>query len=283
MNVFLIILSTWILSFQLLPEPEATFLLENGSPLVGEPVILTLQAVFPGDIVIAEWPALDQEWEQFSIEAISDMTSESLGDGTTRYEQVYTLRAWYPGEYSTPEVNITYQTTGDEASHELPVEAAFLSVPSVLEGVEQATLNPLKPQIWLPYISPFAVIGIVLAVGAVGYMGYRYAQRQRQTFQPEAVVEIPGPQSPGQIALLELKRIYQQNAPPTVMIALVSQCLRTYIEQKLGVPALDLTSDELLDREDLHSQIEGPQQETLERLLRQADLVKFAQYQPTER
>lgn len=283
MNVLLIILFTWVFSFQPPPQPEAGFRLENISPLVGEPVTLILRAVFPADTVVTEWPDLEQEWEMFSFDALSEMSSSELDDGSVHYEQMFTMRVWYPGEYSTPEITIAYQTIGNEHIQRLAVNPAFLNIPSVLEGIEQPSLFPLKPQIWLPYTTPLVIAAIAAGAVALVFVGYHYTQRQRSTFQPEIISETPGQQSPGQIALLELKRIYQQNAPPDLVIAQTSICLRTYVERKLNIPALDLTSDELLEYDTLQNALAESQHHTLERVLRQADLVKFAQYIPTDR
>ena len=61
----------------------------------------------------------------------------------------------------------------------------------------------------------------------------------------------------------------------------VTETLRTYIENRFGIPAMEQTSDETLEsfrfRRDL---LREKTLENLRQILKMADLVKFAKYKP---
>src|SRR5690606_34331378 len=133
-------------------DVQAQFTLSNTTPLVGEPVDLTLTVIAPRDVEISEWPDFDRDWEMFSVLESGDLQISEAADSIT-YTQVYRVTFWYPGEYSTPDISIGYVLPGTADSQQIEVAPAFLSIPSVLEG-ESLILRPLKPQIWLPYLSP---------------------------------------------------------------------------------------------------------------------------------
>lgn len=264
-------------------DVQAQFTLSYATPLVGEPVDLTLTVTAPREAEISQWPDFDREWELFSVLDIGDLQINETGDIIT-YTQVYRIAFWYPGEYSTPDIIIEYALPGAAGSQQIEVTPAFLSIPSVLEG-ESLILRPLKPQIWLPYLPPLVVIaGIGVLVGA-GFGAYYWRKRQlaaRPGLDFDADLLASG--SPAHVALSELKRIYQARLTPEQIFVEVADCLRVYIQAQFQVSTLDLTTDELIDAlHHLTLPIPTDMQHELRRMLQQADLAKFARYQPNER
>ncbi len=264
-------------------DVQAQFRLSNTTPLVGEPVDLTLTVIAPRDVDISAWPDFDRDWEMFSVLESGDLQISEAADSIT-YTQVYQVTFWYPGEYSTPDIFIDYILPGAADSQQIEVAPAFLSIPSVLEG-ESLILRPLKPQIWLPYLSPLVIIGVV--AGAVGLIfgGYRW-QKQRLAQRPalDFDADLLASGSPAHVALSDLKRIYQAKLTPEQIFVEVADCLRVYIQAQFEVSTLDLTTDELIDAL-YHTRlpISADMQNELHRMLQQADLAKFARYQPNER
>ncbi len=263
-------------------EIEARFEVDNPSPLVGEPVHLTLIAQAGRDIVITRWPELqDQHWDILTVQAAEELVTRENDDGTITYQQTYAVLLWYPGEYGTPEATIGYQRIGQEETHEISVAPAFFSVPSVLDA-QDLTLRPLKPQIWLPYVSPLLVLAGAAAVVVGGAVAYRLSRARRALLPQPTPVEDAQRYSPAQAALLELRRIQGQNLPVTTQFAAVADCLRVYLQRQFNVSAQDFTTEELIETLLYTRVIPDDIRLELERLLRQADLVKFARYEPGE-
>jgi hypothetical protein len=79
-------------------------------------------------------------------------------------------------------------------------------------------------------------------------------------------------------ALRELRDIAGRNFPVEQLYPAVANGLRTYAQSQFRIPALDLTTVELL--QGLPPHLPVSLQRELQRILEQADLVKFACYQP---
>jgi hypothetical protein len=70
---------------------------------------------------------------------------------------------------------------------------------------------------------------------------------------------------------------------PVVVYETVADCLRAYVQRKFNVSALDMTTNELMSTLQSVSVLEKPHRRDLARMLEYADLVKFAEVQPSER
>ena len=81
---------------------------------------------------------------------------------------------------------------------------------------------------------------------------------------------------------LQQKKLWEQDRTKDYYIEL-TDILRSYIEERYGIPALEQTTDELLAGLRLSSMPTAPR-EQLAQLLRLADMVKFAKWKalPTE-
>ncbi len=286
MKLFLLILLYLAWAGQIIyaqAEVEARFTIDFGTPYIGEPVRLILSVETPQEIVITQWPDLQNtDWELFTVQAEGEMTSRTGEDGITVYQQEFTLRLWYPGEYSTPDVAVRYQRVGQEVEEEMPVAPAFFSVPSVLDE-QDLSLRPLKPQAWLPYISPLLVLTSAIVIAAALGLSYRlYRSRQAAAHAIAISDNEVRSYSPAQAALVELKRIQQQNPAPAVMYAAIADCLRTYIQRQFNIPAQDFTTQELAEALLHEKPVPDDLRLEAKRVLEQADLVKFAPYEPTE-
>jgi len=247
----------------------ARFSANNGSPLVGQPIELTLTAAIPAGAIMLSWPEFPAEWASFEVRNVGE-----LSIGSTDYRQILTVILWLPGEYQTPETTITYQLSENAEAQTLVVEPTFFSVPSVLDGQDMA-LRPFKAQISLPYISPLVIGGGAAAAGVLAFFGFRRLRTLRAVVLKRTVEE-DGLGPAARAALAELRRIALQGLSPDQLYAAVADCLRTYVSDQTTIPALDMTTAELMESLRLPDAL----QRELQRLLEQADLVKFARYQP---
>lgn len=251
-------------------DGAARFSANAGSPLVGEPIELTLSATIPAGAIIISWPEFPHDWPPFDVRNVGELNS-----GTTEYRQNLTVILWIPGEYRTPETTITYQLAEDAETQTLVVEPAFFSVPSVLDS-QDTTLRPFKAQISLPYISPLVIAAGSVVLGALAFVALRRLRSVRAAVLRRTVDE-DGLGPAAREALAELRRIAACGLPPEQLYASTADCLRMFIHVQMATPALDMTTAELMESLRLPAVL----QRELQRILEQADLVKFARYQPS--
>jgi hypothetical protein len=155
---------------------------------------------------------------------------------------------------------------------------------SVLAEDEQ-TFRPLKPifdfaRAWWPYILGLIVLAII------GYYLYqkfvkeqeKQEQQEQPTFTPEAFVN-PLKEYQKAIKELEQKELQDQEDFKTFYIDL-GDAIRQYYESLYNIPALESTSRELLEML-RNGSVDDNLVDDTRAVLQEADMVKFAKFQPT--
>jgi hypothetical protein len=161
------------------------------------------------------------------------------------------------------------------AGDTLVARSIDVEVPIRLLTSEASEARPLKPQ-WKapPSYRAWYVAGAALLLAALAL----WAWRRRK---PRAVVEPAAPELPADfVALRELARIESMNLPEAgefkMHYTLVVDAIRRYLERRFDIEAMDRTTPEILtDLAIRRVHVDG-----LDVLLAEADLVKFAKYQP---
>lgn len=248
---------------------SARFTASRLSPLTGEPFDLTLTVQLPPDILLMEYPEFPAEWGRFEVVTVGDLTEEIRPDGSRLYRQTLTVRLWRPRDYTTPDTFIGYGFGGAEVFR-VPVRPEFITVPTVLDFNDQ-TLRPLRPLVDLFYVPLWLIVGLVALVG--GGAGYAFRRwRHRRSLPPVEPLDAPLP--PLTQADLSLRALDPARLPPPEVLTSAAQILRQTLSAHLAIPARDLTTAELVVA--LSGSIKPEQLTMLERLLTEADLVKFA-------
>jgi hypothetical protein len=252
-------------------DASAQFTASKGEPLVGEPFEITLTVDVPGDADITP-PEFSHEWAPFMVERINDAQIEKSG-GHTLLRQTLTVILWEPDDYQTPSLTVRYQASGASAQ-EVPVQPAFITVPSVLKAGD-TSLRPFKPQISLPYFPVWwlaiPAIGMVLAGG--------WLWRKRQSRLRATVSNVA--ETPASTILLAFQQADKLH-PPAIYAAL-STGLRRYVERRFQVHAEEMTTEELARALRAKPPFSERRQRELHHLLQQADLVKFAPIEPSQK
>jgi hypothetical protein len=247
----------------------AQFSATNQSPLVGEPVQLTLTARFSSGATMVEWPDFPEHWANFEVREVGELEISDQ-NGAVEYRQTIITILWEPGDYVTPETVIAYSdATG--ALGELFAASLPFTVPSVLTG--DLTLRPLKPLVFLSYIPPAL---IVVGVFALAFPVVWFAQRRSKQVK---VLDWQGDiRALDQRTLAMLSSIDRQPLEPSAVFAATADCLRDYLGQQFHIAAQELTTGELLIG--LQPHLSKQTFTRLGQLLSQADLVKFARQIP---
>jgi hypothetical protein len=121
------------------------------------------------------------------------------------------------------------------------------------------------------------VTGGSVLLGVAGVLIYRLRKRKQKQAPPPAA---------HQIALARLKQLLDRDLAGQKryieFIIEVSGILRGYIEDRFGIHAPEMTTEEFLHESGSSSLLSDNQKKILEQFLKQSDLVKFANLEPAE-
>lgn len=136
------------------------------------------------------------------------------------------------------------------------------------------------PFVWQDYIY-YILIGlfILFILAAIGVGIYMYIQKKKKGYYFKPVVVDP----PHVVALhaldhVKVEKLWQQGKEKEYFTE-VTDILRKYIEDRFGVNAFEMTSDEILDVVK-NLMVAESSTESLQQVLKLSDLVKFAKYKP---
>lgn len=130
------------------------------------------------------------------------------------------------------------------------------------------------------------VLGVLLMIG-IGILVYHfYKKHQNRPKATEVIYKSPIEKATSRLLLLEQKELWQKGEIKTYYSEL-TDIVRNYIEEEIQIPAMESTTSELiLSLKKVANQkkmkLSGETLANLEKVLKQADLVKFAKVIPLE-
>lgn len=279
-----------ILSILLFLSPQGVFaqgairiLSHQFSPddiTIGDPVQLRLQIEADENLHIYPDPLDDSEHEHLEMDKpqVKQITSEESSTGKARYEITYPLRAFATGAHTLPSITVKYTDVdghnGSIQTPTYPFEVRSVKAPSDTEmkGIK----GPWSvPRNWFVFL-----LAVSLVIIVVGVLIFFYLRRRAQPLelQPETVPQ----RQPHEIAYEQLDRIEELNLVAQGEMKTyhteIAHVIRQYIAARYHIPALELTTQELLDR----LQTEDISREVVQQFFTNCDLVKFARYSPTK-
>jgi hypothetical protein len=133
---------------------------------------------------------------------------------------------------------------------------------------------------WWKYL-----LGFLLIIG-LGFLVYYFIKKRQAKKLEEIVYKTPIEKATSLIKILETKQLWQKGEIKTYYSEL-TDITRNYIEEEIQVPAMESTTSELINalRKVANQKKLKLSKETLanlERVLKQADLVKFAKSKPLD-
>ena len=247
---------------------------------IGDPVQLRLRIEANEDLHIYLEPIDRGEHEHLEVDKpqVERIKSESPPTGKAHYEVIYPLRAFAIGKHPLPPIPIKY-TDPDGTSGSVQTPAYLFEVRSVkpsgateIKGIKGPWSVPPN---WLLYI--LAAFLVIVAIGAIIFV-YLCKRAKPTDLQPEVLPQ----RQPHEIAYEQLNRIEGMNwvaqGEMKVYHTEISHVIRQYIAARYHIPALELTTQELLDR----LQSEDIPKELIRQFFTNCDLVKFARYSSTK-
>lgn len=249
--------------------------------LIGDHVTLTLvlNSQFTKQIL---WPEIGDTISA-EVEVIGRTESDTLkqrGDGTLEIERVYKITSFDSGFFVIPPFR--FVEAGD-SSRMAETEAILIEVYTMEVDTAEAfkdIKNPYGvPYTWDEFI-PEAIVTLgVLIFLLLVYLLYRYwKNRPKKEIVEEVFVRDPYEIAIESLQLLDGKKLWQQDKIKEYYTEL-TDIIRTYIENRYDIIALEMTTDEIMESL-TYTQASPGDREKLGQLLSMADMVKFAKSKP---
>ncbi len=128
---------------------------------------------------------------------------------------------------------------------------------------------------------------IFFAIGISGYFIYQFIKKRQNQPKTEVIVfKSPIEKATTLLQQLEIKELWQKGEIKDYYSEL-TDIARNYIEEEINIPAMESTTSELIDglrkaAKQKKLKLSNETVENLEKVLKQADLVKFAKVKPLD-
>jgi flagellar basal body-associated protein FliL len=201
-----------------------------------------------------------------------------------RYELIkkYGLTQFDSGKYTIPSIKI-FINSKPYLTDSISVEVANVEVDTLKQKMyDIKDIVPVKDSIgdWWKYL---LIVALILGIGALVYW---FVKRQQKKKIEEEVYKTPIEKATSLLNTLEQKELWQKGEVKAYYSEL-TDIARNYIEEAIDIPAMESTTSELimgLRAASVRKKMTVSQEiiENLERVLKQADLVKFAKSKPLD-
>jgi hypothetical protein len=256
--------------------------LSSDSLMIGEQISYTLRVDAASELKF-RLPAI-QDTLSSSLEVISLFSSDTtVSEGRTVIEQTYIITGFESGSQIVPSQEVVYMrgTTVDTA-RSMPliinVYDPVVDTTQQIKAIKPPINTPVSFKEVLPWVA--AGLGGLLLVGATVWLLRRYLKRKRD---PEAYTKKP--LEPAHVVAfrdldkLKKEKIWTKGEVKRYYTRL-TEITRHYIERLYDIPAMESTTEEILQAFRRANPEDLLLDEILKELLELADLVKFAREDP---
>lgn len=244
---------------------QLTATLDTNNILIGDQVTLTLKGVATET---GNWPVFTDSIGQLELLSSSAIDSQQTAEGWL-LQQAFILTQWDSGFYHIPSIFF-----GNFNSQELIVTVNTVEIGEAAKDIKGPIAAPITLKEIAAEITPYLLALIIL--GLIILLVLRYLKNK-----PEQTQSIHMPSTPPyEIALealeqLKIRKQWQAGDVKGFYTGL-SEILRTYIEEGLQTPAMEMLTADII------SGLTAKEIDTnnLATLLQTADMAKFAKAQP---
>jgi hypothetical protein len=252
---------------------------DTSAYLVGDYIHYTIQIKADKNIAVTG-PAVSDTLA--GMELISQQTprkEEKNGKQIITYG--YTFSKYDSSNVTVPPVPVYYNVRGDSSAKTITTNEVYFTVRPVKVDVKE-DIKDVKEPIRIPLDWKWIVFWILIALiilGAAYYFYRRYRRRKAEYVPEKIVIKVPAHITAlNSLRALREKQLWQRGMVKEYHSE-ITGIIRRYFEDRFNLPALELTSgesvEELRKRRGTETIIEDTQD-----FLTNADLVKFAKYQP---
>lgn len=244
---------------------------------VGDRITLLVEVEHPSDARVA-WPD-SLTLAPFEVLEAAVLPAQTTGDRTVSAAAL-SLAAFELGELEIPSFEVPVLRDGEDP--EL-LETDRFGIEVVSVGADEGgDIRGIRGPLGIP-VGPIGLLLLVLLVLLTALLAYILYRRFRPRGEGEQGARGPRPRPAHELALealaaLEATALLERGQVKEFHIE-VSEILRTYVERRYRVDALEMTTVEVLSGlED--AGVDGRFRDGLRRFLDQCDLVKFAKVRP---
>lgn len=267
---------------------KVTIELSPKKPRLGDPLTLTLTVTAQPQVTV-EMPPFGEALGRFTIVSFTPR-AETAADGRVTHVQRYVLDAPMSGRQRIPALRVEFTDArpgqgpdgGAESTHEILTDELALDIESVLpagqvESELRGLRGPLDESVARSQQLRYALIPLALLALAAGLLLLRSLRRRaRQRVRVSAY----------DVAMRRLGSLQRRGWPKQdeadPWYVELSDIVRRYIEDRYGVRAPELTTEEFLREARQQLRMQDSHRELLEAFLSTCDRVKFAGYRPGE-
>lgn len=258
--------------------------LDTNHILIGEQAHFSLDIQYPSEAKV-EFPILNDTINE-AIEIVNiEIDTLSNSANLKHFKFNYTITAFDSGYYAIPPQQLKILESGDS----IESQALIFAVSTYQIDTTQTKIFDIKAPIEAPWtLTEFLeenypyLIAAILLLGLIILAIWLYRKRKLHDKKPERVV-IPK-EAAHVIAFRNLnalkeKKLWQNDRVKLYYIEL-SDIIRTYIENRYRLLALESTTQELLDSIAHNKYFSDEQLIMLKQILNTADMAKFAKAKP---
>ncbi|WP_334056195.1 BatD family protein [Polaribacter sp. P097] len=220
---------------------------------------------------------------KLELQGLEVIDSAKVDTINNKLIQKYILTGFDSGAYYIPQQQIFIKNQA------YLTDSLLINVATVAIDTTQIKKYPIKSIKKEPFVFDDFKIYIYLLIAAlliIGFWIYWFVIRKRKTQEEEPTYRALPPYEEAMYRLNELdEKLLWQNNKTKQYYSELTEIIRGYIERELKVPALEKTSDEIIETlKDFHNAktIRTSQAtiQKLKELFQEADLVKFAKSKP---
>lgn len=255
--------------------------LDTSMMLIGDQTKFRMEATFPDSVLVGFPIFADTIIDKLEILNITNIDTQKVDDGL-KLVQEYLVTSFDSGWYQIPPLNftITYPKSGRvDTLQSVPTFFGVMTMP-----LDTANANaiadikkPMEAPITIQEILPIAGIGLGVVIFLfVAYLLYMKLARKKPIF-----VKKEKPKEPAHVIalrdldLLQEQKLWQQGEAKAYYSRL-TEIIRTYIEDRFSIPAMESTTDEIIDACHKSDELSNELKNDLFDTLTLADFVKFA-------
>ena len=219
-----------------------------------------------------------------NLEVLESYKIDTIRNGN-RYELIkkYGLTQFDSGKYLIPKLPVIIN--GKKVfSDSIKIEISDVKVDTLKQKMyDIKNIIPVKSDFgnWWIYLL------ILLGIAVIGYFFYRFVKKKKTEEKP-VVIEFKSPieKATSLLQQLEKKELWQKGEIKNYYSEL-TDIARNYIEEEIQIPAMESTTSELIlglrnAAKQKKLKLSAETVENLEKVLKQADLVKFAKVKPLD-
>ncbi len=263
---------------------KATASIDSTNILLGDQVTLFLEIDHPKSTHI-EFPQVPDTLAG-KIEVLKRLKTDTFDIDNKAFQKqirAYIITSFDSGSYRIPP--FWFKIDLNERLDSIPTNGVTLNVHTIPIDTSRGPTDikmPYAAPVTLKEVIPY-ILGVILAAAILFFIFY--AIKRKKNNQPLFVLP-KKPKAPAHvIALQELDRIKKdklwQQGKTKQFYSEVTEALRKYIEERFQIPAMEQTSDETFESfRHKHDLLKEKTFENLRQILKLADLVKFAKYNP---